>query len=85
MIPPSLAYGVSDPRYSGDGAISSFTAAGDGIETKEQGREKSRLSFKEGAARVCLQTKVPALFGKMFPRNVCTYFSGKEGDESHIL
>lgn len=74
VIPPSLASGLGDPLFLCRGIISSLATAGDGLESKEQGPEKARLSFKKGAARVCLQSQMPAFFGKRFSRNICTHF-----------
>ena len=73
------------PPFHWEWVTSSLTAAGGGIEKKGQGHEEIRLSSKKGTARVCLQTKAPTVFGKLFLRNACTYFSGNEGVENHIL
>ena len=73
------------PPFHWEWVTSSLTAAGGGIEKKGQGHEEIRLSSKKGTARVCLQTKARTVFGKLFLRNACTYFSGNEGVENHIL
>ena len=46
-------------------------------------RKSDRLSRREQLE--CLQTEAPTVFGKLFLRNVCTYFSGNEGVENHIF
>ena len=73
------------PPFHWKWVTSSLTAASEGIENKEHDHEKIRLSFKKGVTRVCLQTEAPTVFGKLLLRNVCTYFSGNEGVENHIL
>lgn len=67
-----------DLHSIGDDTIRSLAAAGDRTAANARGLGKAMLSLRNGAARQCLHTDVPAFLGQMSQRMLVFVFQGRK-------